>query len=229
MISQMRNILLVEDNRDIQEANRYLLTRKGYNVRLAKNLAEARKRLAEAEPDIIVLHIMLPDGNGLDFLKELKQDTDIPVLLLTALRNPSDAVKGLRAGGDDYLPKPYDNAEFLARIEALLRRASHLPKTLVIGRLTLDLNSGMARIDGRDLLLTHTESALLHLLMQNEGKTVSSEDLYEKVWRLPTYNNQTLKKRISTLRKKLEDEIGDFEIENVRGKGYRLISLHRET
>jgi DNA-binding response OmpR family regulator len=217
----MRNILLVEDNRDIQEVNKNMLIRRGgYHVHLAKNLAEAQERLTEAVPDIIVLDILLPDGSGLDFLEDLRQNTDIPVLLLTALAKPGDAVKGLRAGGDDYLTKPYDNAELLARIESLLRRASHLPKTLTKGRLTLNMISGMAFINGRDLLLSPKEFAVLLLLAQNEGKTVSAEYLYTEVWGLPMNDIRTLKKHISELRKKLETETNDCEIVNVRGEGY---------
>jgi CheY-like chemotaxis protein len=117
------NILLVEDNEDIQELNKEFLEETGgYNVRLAMSLTEARECIAESVPDIIVLDIMLPDGSGLDFLKELKQDKDMPVLLLTALSESSDEIKGLRAGGDDYIAKPYDNNVLLARIETNLRR-----------------------------------------------------------------------------------------------------------
>jgi DNA-binding response OmpR family regulator len=223
----MSNILLVEDNREIQEVNKNMLIRRGYRVRLAKNLAEARERLKEAEPDIIVLDIMLPDGSGLDFLKELRRDTDIPVLLLTALGEPSDTVKGLRAGGDDYMAKPYNNAELLARIESLLRRATRLPQTLTKGRLTLNVNSGIAFIDGRNLLLSPKEFAVLLFLAQNEGKNVSPEDLYKKIWGLPLYNNQNLRKCISALRKKLEDETSGCEIENVHGEGYCFIQSPR--
>jgi DNA-binding response OmpR family regulator len=219
----MRNILLVEDNKEIQKVNKNMLIRHDYNVRLAKNLAEAQEHLTEAEPDLIVLDIMLPDGSGLDFLKSLRQDTDIPVLLLTALAEPGDTVKGLQAGGDDYLAKPYDNAELLARIESLLRRASRTPKTLVKGRLTLNMISGMAFVDGKDLLLSHKEFALLLLLAQNEGKTINAEYLYEEVWGLPMNDNRTLKKHISELRKKLEDETSGYEIANVRGEGYCFI------
>jgi DNA-binding response OmpR family regulator len=220
----MHNILLVEDNREIQEVNKNMLLRHGgYHIRLAKNLAEARKQITKARPDIIVLDITLPDGSGLDFLEELRRDTEIPVLLLTALDEPSDVVKGLQTGGDDYLTKPYNNAELLARIETILRRASHPPKTLTKGRLTLNMISGMAFVNGKDLLLSHKEFAVLLLLVQNEGKTVSMEYLFKEVWGMPMNDNRTLKKHISELRKKLEDETSGCEIENVRGEGYCFV------
>jgi DNA-binding response OmpR family regulator len=220
----MHDILLVEDNREIQEVNKNMLVRNGgYNVRLAENLAEAREQVTEDEPDIIVLDIMLPDGSGLDFLKELRRDTDIPVLFLTALGEPGDTVKGLRAGGDDYMSKPYDNAELLARIETLLRRTLNPLKTLAKGRLTLNMISCMAFVNGRDLLLSPKEFAVLLFLAQNEGKTVSAEYLYKEVWGLPMNDNRTLKKHLSGLRKKLEDKAGGCEISNVRGEGYCFV------
>jgi DNA-binding response OmpR family regulator len=226
---EMYNIVLIEDNKEIQEINKRMLIQcGGYHVRLAKNLAEARERLTEAEPDLIVLDIMLPDGNGLDFLKELRLTTDIPVLLLTAHSEPGATVKGLRAGGDDYLSKPYDNDELLARIESLLRRASRLPKTLTKGKLTLNINSGMAFIDGKDLLLSPKEFAVLHFLALNEGKTVNAQFLYQEVWGLPLFNKQTLKNRISELRKKLEETTSDCYIESVRGEGYCFIRNKKE-
>jgi DNA-binding response OmpR family regulator len=225
----MYDILLVEDNRDIQEVNKNMLIRRGgYHVRLAENVASAREHIAKAEPDIIILDILLPDGSGLDFLEELRQDTDIPVLLLTALAEPGDAVKGLRAGGDDYLAKPYDNAELLARIESLLRRTSRPTKTLTKGSLTLNMISGMAFVDGRDLLLSPKEFAVLLLLAQNEGKTISAEYMYEEIWGSPMTDNRTLKKHISELRKKLETEPGGGEIENARNKGYRFMQNRKE-
>jgi DNA-binding response OmpR family regulator len=219
----MYNILLVEDNQDIQEVNKNMLIRSGdYQVSLAENIAEARQHIAEAEPDIIILDILLPDGSGLDFLEELRQDTDIPVLLLTALAEPGDAVKGLRAGGDDYLAKPYDNAELLARIESLLRRTARPPKILTKGKLALNIFSGIAAVDGKDLLLSPKEFAVLLLLARNEGETVSAEYLYKEIWGVPLTDDRTLKKHVSQLRKKMERGPGGGEIENARGKGYRF-------
>ena len=120
------DILLVEDNEDIQRANKKMLERRGgFNVRLAMNLAEARKQVAHAKPDIMVLDILLPDGNGLDFLRELRAGLScIPVLLLSVLGKAGDIVNGLQAGADDYMAKPYENAVMLARIESLLRRTA---------------------------------------------------------------------------------------------------------
>jgi DNA-binding response OmpR family regulator len=216
----MRSILFVEDDKDIQEVNKNMLERRGgYSVHLAMNLAEARQRIKESVPDLIVLDIMLPDGNGLEFLRELRADADIPVLLLTALSESSDVVAGLRAGGDDYLAKPYDNDVLLAHIEMFWRWTERIPKTLVRGTLTADIIAGRALINGRDLLLTQKEFALLLVFMQNEGITMSVEDLYKKVWKRPLGENKnTLQTTISTLRKKIEPS--GYGISVSRGQGY---------
>jgi DNA-binding response OmpR family regulator len=196
-----------------------LKRRGGYAVRTAMNLAEARQRIKESVPDLIVLDIMLPDGNGLEFLRNLRGDSDIPVLLLTALGESSDVVAGLRAGGDDYLAKPYDNEVLLARIELLLRWAERVPKTLAKGPLIADITAGRAFINGNDLLLTQKEFAVLFLFMQNEGTTMSAEDLYEKVWKRPLGDDKnTLQATISCLRKKIGDS--GYVISASRGRGY---------
>ena len=131
---------------------------------------------------------MLPDGNGLEYMKALRQgrDGDVPILLLTGLTSQEDVIQGLAAGGDDYLTKPYDFPILLARIEALLRRADRIPKTLQAGKLVLDITSCTASMEGRDLLLTQKEFALLSLFVQNQGQVISGEYLYEKVWKTST-------------------------------------------
>jgi DNA-binding response OmpR family regulator len=217
----MRNILLIEDDREIQENNKDLLESSGgYAVRTAMNLAEAREQITKELPDIIVLDIMLPDVSGLDLIKEIN---DIPVLLLTALGENSDVVKGLRAGGDDYLSKPYDDNVLLARIESLLRRTeSHVPKTLTKGPLSLDIIARRAYIDNNDLLLTHKEFACLLMLAQTEGHIISSRTIYEQIWKQKLEDDKnTLKATISTLRKKIEPS--GYAITVSREHGYTFV------
>jgi len=221
----MHSILLVDDNKDIQKLNKEMLERRGdYEVRLAMNLAEARQQTAERRPDLIILDIMLPDGSGLDFIKELRSrndEKDIPVLLLTALGESVDVIKGLDTGADNYLSKPYNNAVLLAHIESLLRRTSRVPKTLTKGSLTLDIIAGRAFIDGRDLLLTQKEFAVLLLLIQNEGRVISAETIYSNVWKQDAdTDTNTLKATISNIRKKIEPS--GCTIDASRGKGYIL-------
>jgi DNA-binding response OmpR family regulator len=217
----MHNILLIEDDREIQENNKDLLESSGsYAVRTAMNLAEAREQISKETPDIIVLDIMLPDGSGLDFIKEIN---DIPVLCLSALGETNDIVKGLKAGGDDYLAKPYDDNVLLARIESLLRRTeSHVPKTLTKGHLSLDIIARRAYIDNNDLLLTHKEFACLLMLAQNEGHIISAPVIYEQIWKQKLEDDKnTLKTTISTLRKKIEPS--GYAITVSREQGYTFV------
>ena len=217
-------ILLVEDNEQILRGNERLLTRRGYGIAAALTLFEAHKELEAQMPDLIVLDIMLPDGSGLDFIAELRQHSQIPVLLLTGLTTPEDVVRGLTAGGDDYLAKPYDFGVLLARVEALLRRSEQIPEKLTRDRLSLDVAVGVASLDGTDLLLTQKEFALLLVFAQNEGRFISAEYLYEKVWKQPMAgDNQAFKKTLYRLREKIKGS--GWRIELSRGEGY---SFERE-
>ena len=116
-------ILMVEDEPIVQKNNKMILERRGYQLKQAYTLEEARKMIAEEPPRAIILDIQLPDGNGLCLLQEIRSKSSIPVLVLTAMGTPKDIIKGLEAGGDDYLTKPHDLPTFLKRVEALLRRA----------------------------------------------------------------------------------------------------------
>jgi DNA-binding response OmpR family regulator len=212
-------ILLVEDNEQILRGNERMLKRRGYDVMAAMTLREARERVGTAEPDAIVLDIMLPDGSGLDFMRALRQESNIPILLLTGLTTPEDVVRGLTDGGDDYLTKPYDFSVLLARVEALLRRAGRLPKALRKGPLKLDIMAGQALLHGKNLLLTQKDFALLLLFTQNEDKALSAEHLYEKLWITPILDDtQAVKSAVSRLRRKLAGS--GYTIAAKRGEGY---------
>ena len=221
-------ILLVEDNEQIQRGNERMLKRRGYTVTTALTLAEARTRLEEQMPDAIVLDIMLPDGSGLDFMRELRRSphdkSNIPILLLTGLTTPEDIIRGLSEGGDDYLAKPYDFGVLLARIEALLRRAGQFPKTLTKDSLQLDIISNRAFLDGSDILLSPKEFALLLLMVQNEGRLLTAASLYEAIWKLPLdADTSVIRTAVSRLRQKLGC---DFSIENDKQeKGYRFTQI----
>ncbi len=213
-------VLLVEDNRRINIANRDMLELMGFEIEIAESVAGARERLSERTPDIIVLDIMLPDGSGLDFLRELRLSASsehIPVIMLTALGAPSDIVKGLDTGADDYLSKPYEYEVLAARIRTVLRRAGQIVKKLKRGSLELDIVASRAAIDGKDLLLKPKEFSLLLLLVQNEGLVMSSDKLYESIWQLPyAGDSQAVRTVASRLRTKLA------------GTGY-VISTRRES
>ena len=217
------SLLLVEDNEQILYGNAHMLKRHGYNVMAAPTLRSARERLAAEKPDAIVLDIMLPDGSGLDFMRELRQESNIPILLLTGLTTPEDVLRGLADGGDDYLTKPYDFSILLARIEALLRRARQLPDALQKGALKLDVTAGQAFVKGEDLMLTQKEFALLLTFVQNEGATMNAEQIYEKIWKAPIGNDSgALRRQISNLRTKLEEGRSGYTLSAVYREGYRF-------
>jgi len=230
----MRNLLLVEDNEAIQELNKELLEEVGgYKVRLAFNLAQARLSLLEHTPDLIILDIMLPDGSGLDFLKEIKQKhEDMPVLLLTALSESSDEVKGLREGGDDYIAKPYDRDVLLMRVAKLLRQSQRADERVQeaakqsdvdkYGPLTINNVTKRAYLFEEDAGLTPKEFSLLTYFLKNVGKEMTAEEIYEAVWGLDANNSaSTVRVRIKGLRDKLrtDDEVA-VTIETIERKYY---------
>jgi len=218
----MKNLLCVEDELNLLENNRKFFEKNGFNVFGAETLAQAKMHLANKTIDAIILDIMLPDGNGLEFLKELRlYGNMIPVLLLTAWNRNADIAEGLDAGADDYIGKPFSYDVLLSRVNKMINQAERLPEKITNGFLTLDVLSGQAFMNDKNLLLTQKEFALLLLFVQNENKTMNSKYLYEKVWKTPMYNNnQTVKKHISSIRKKLGEANSRYTIIAIRGEGY---------
>jgi DNA-binding response OmpR family regulator len=215
--------MLVDDNHDILDLTKRWLDMRGYCVHATDSMKSARKMLSSRIPDLIMLDIILKDGNGLDLCQEIREFSDVPILFLTCLGESSDVVKGLRAGGDDYLPKPFDFEVLEARIDALLRRTSAWDM-LTLGNLRLDALSGRAFADGEDLMLTPIEFSLLLLLAKNTKRYVSQNEIYHKVWASDEfYNPVTLKQHIYYLRHKMSGSRADVEIESIRNTGYRLI------
>lgn len=221
-----QTILMIEDNPDMLRLNRNLLTEAGYRVLEAKMLEDGRALIAQENPDLIVLDILLPDGNGLDFLEELRRTNDVPVLLLTALKEDEDVVAGLMRGGDDYLPKPYNLGIFLARVAALLRRGrtgAAAEPPLHIGALELRFIARRAYLDNRDLLLEPKEFTLLEMLVKNRGKYLTAEELYEKVWDMKAFGNvHTVHNCIYKMRQKMAD-YPEVVIKTKRSGGYQIV------
>lgn len=225
MAEIQRTILLIEDNPKIMAANEWALSKVGYEIVKAMTIMEARELLTECSPDAIVLDILLPDGNGLDFIKEIRKHTLSPVLLLTSLTDKQEQLDGLRAGGDDYITKPYDVNELRERIAAFIRRQELLKENVIMhtilrGPLTLDTVSQQAFLNGQDMLLTPKEFALLFTLVQNEGRFVDSDTLYKTAWkRVPNQDVRTIYTHISLLNRKLAGD-KQLSIKSARGKGY---------
>jgi len=217
-------ILMVEDSLVVQANNKKLLERRGYHVRQALTLGEARAIIDEEMPRAIVLDIQLPDGNGLDLLTELRKTSNVPVLVLTSMGTPEDIIRGLEAGGDDYLSKPYDRTIFLMRIIALLRRASLVPEIVEFDTLRINMASNKAYFENKDLNLQQKELSLLQQFIQHPEQMLTAEFLYEKVWGQKMLGqDNAVKVAISKLRTKLDGT--GYTIYASRGEGY---SFERE-
>jgi DNA-binding response OmpR family regulator len=216
-------LLLIEDNLDILKANKEALTMEGYFVLEATNLADGRSLFEKDCPDLIVLDLMLPDGDGISFCQEIRSipgGNCIPIIMLTAKNEKRQIREGLDIGADDYLTKPYDLDELISRINALLRRSTRTPKTITKGNLALNLNSNRAYVDGKDINLSpHIEFSLLNIFVQEEDKLLSTEYLYNEVWGQPMLGSEkSLNNAVRNVRKKI-DGCG-YTISSDYGKGY---------
>ena len=219
----MSTILLVEDNPHIMKINAEALTMYGYEVLRAATAAECRDAMRWHPVDLVVLDIMLPDGNGVELCRELKESYHVPILFLSALGESRDVVEGLRAGGDDYLAKPYDLEELAARIDARLRQERAKSRYVSYGNLRLDTLSCCGYLGDTDLLLTQKEFAVLLLLVHNAEESVSKQKVLREVWNTETEDdNRALWTLISRLRRKLNSERSRIEISSKRGDGYTL-------
>ena len=222
-------ILLVEDDKSLNQINRLALETDGYTVYAALNLAQARKLLAQRTPDVILLDVMLPDGTGYDFCKEIREQSSyaaIPILFLTAVTDQTGEMEGLRSGGNDYLRKPYSIELLRVRVANLLKLQESQPlRDIIKGPLTLKVKTMMAYLHGRDMGLKPKEFALLLAFAENEGRIMSAEYIYETVWEAPMVDDAgAIRYQISSLRAKLKDS--GYTINSVYGKGYRFEREH---
>lgn len=219
-------ILMIEDNPDILRTNRAALELEGHRVLEATTLAQGTA-MAQSQPvDLVLLDILLPDSTSLAHCREVLGLEGASVLILSALNTKSDVIAGLRAGGDDYLVKPYLMDEMLARVEALLRRRkTQLPgeQSLALAGLKLSLTARVARLHGRDLLLTPREFSILAVLLKERGAFVTSKKLYEQIWgSAPSMDTRTVRQHVRRLRKKLGNG-APITIEAQQGAGYRVV------
>jgi DNA-binding response OmpR family regulator len=215
-------VLLVEDNKELNAINCRALRLRNYTVYTAETIAQAEEQLIMREPDIILLDVMLPDGDGLNFCKRIREMTSAHILFLTAKTDHEDMVRGLLSGGDDYIAKPYHPEELLARVDAAMRRRNMTPASAGVvtkGALALNIAAGMAFVNGIALPLTPKEFSLLLLLSQNEDKVISAKELYEKAWNAPLAGDKNaLQTAVSKLRSKLEPT--GYTVAARRGQGY---------
>jgi len=222
------NILIVEDEEPLTTLLRYNLEAEGYQVDVVGRGDEADTRLKEAAPDLIVLDWMLPGLSGIELCRRLRarsQTQSLPIIMLTARGEESERVRGLATGADDYIVKPFSVPELLARIRALLRRASpeRVATVLTIGDLELDREKKRVSRSSRAVDLGPTEFRLLEFLMERPGRVFSREQLLDGVWGSDVYiDERTVDVHVGRLRKALNRGHAIDPIRTVRGAGYSL-------
>jgi DNA-binding response OmpR family regulator len=217
-------ILIVEDDKNISRATSAILELQGYRVYCAGNLTEGKILAEKCCPDLIVLDILLPDGNGLDYCRTLREHNEgVRILFLSALNTKEDTINGLRAGGDDYLAKPYLTEEFLLRIDALLRRGCPGNGSMASeGPFTWNDSSLQVFFNGCDLELKPREYSVLEFLCREPGTFFSAEEIYREVWNAdPSGSLSPVHNHIYGIRRKLKDS--GVKIEFIRSRGYRII------
>jgi two-component system response regulator RegX3 len=230
-------ILFVEDEPSISEPFTRALTRAGFDTTTVGTASGALETAARIDPDLVLLDLTLPDGDGRDLCRELRRRGDVPIVMLTARGTETDRIVGLELGADDYVVKPFSGAEVIARIRAVLRRTgsagsggpagSGQPVELLrTGPLELDAAARRARLDGEELQLSRKEMDLLVRLMRDAGRVVTREELMADVWDVNWFGStKTLDVHVGWLRRKLgDDPTRPRYIHTVRGVGFRFAS-----
>ena len=215
----MIHILIVEDERPISNLLRMSLTKEGYACTCVFDGAEAADLLERSRFDLILLDVMLPQIDGFELMEYIRP-MEIPVIFITAKNAVNDRVKGLRAGAEDYIVKPFEIVELLARVETVLRRYNKVQNVIEIGGLSIDTRSMLVRRAGREIPLTHKEYDLLLLFVRNVGTALYRETIYERVWGSNFLgDSRTVDLHVQRLRKKVG---WDDKIQAVYKVGYRL-------
>lgn len=227
----MYNILVCDDEKDIVSALKIYLESEGYSVVSAYNGAEALEKLDSEKVELVLMDIMMPKMDGISAMVKLRERTNVPVILLTAKGEDTDKVLGLNVGADDYITKPFNPLEVIARVRSQLRRYMQLgggaPQrdgAVTVGGISLDDRSKEVRLDGEPVSLTPTEYDILRLLMENPGQVFSPGEIYRQVWKNSPYGAEgTVAVHIRHLREKLEiDPAEPRYIKAVWGQGYKI-------
>lgn len=220
----MSKILVVDDDAHIRELVRVFLRNEGFEIIEASDGIEALSRLDSIRTDLAIIDVMMPNMDGWELCQELKATFDIPVLMLTAKGETSQKLKGFQLGTDDYLVKPFEPLEMVARVKALLKRYRIAnSQTVQIGELAMDRKTFEVTANGENLTLPLKEFELLFKLASYPGRTFSREQLIEDIWGYDFRgNDRTLDVHISRLRERFPEERYSFKITTIRGLGYRL-------
>ncbi|WP_048759331.1 response regulator transcription factor [Corynebacterium vitaeruminis] len=229
----MTEVLIVEDETALAEPLAFLLQREGFEVRMAADGQEALAEFSKAEPDIVLLDLMLPGMSGTEVCKNIRLKSSVPVIMVTARDTEIDKVVGLEIGADDYVTKPYSSRELIARIRAVLRRGRHeesddvedlYEEVLRGGPVVLDVERHVVTVDGEDVAMPLKEFDLLEYLLRNRGRVLTRGQLIDRVWGSDYVGDtKTLDVHIKRLRSKIERNPSSPEfLVTVRGLGYKF-------
>ena len=217
----MKEILIVEDNEAIIKGLKYLLEQEDFEVTVCKTVEQSMNVISKITFNLIVLDITLPDGNGFELCKYIKQYTDIPVIFLTAKDEEQDVVIGLDMGAEDYIIKPFRAKELISRINNILRRFGGNSNKIICKNVEIDIDSKQVFVDKEEKEFTALEYKILLLLFNNLNKTVTREQILDKIWDVAGnfVNDNTLTVYIKRIREKLGN---DNIIKTIKGIGYRV-------
>jgi DNA-binding response OmpR family regulator len=220
----MSKILIVDDDPHIRELSRVFLKNNGFEVVEASDGKDALAKLDSVKVDLFIIDIMMPNMDGWDLCRELREAYDLPILMLTAKGETSQKIKGFELGTDDYLVKPFEPMEMIMRVKALLNRYKiSVSQTVQVGGLSMDRKIYQVMINEEELTLPLKEFELLFKLASYPGRTFSREQLIEDVWGYDFHgNDRTLDVHINRLRERFPEEEHSFKITTIRGLGYRL-------
>jgi len=220
-------IVIVDDDEHIRELTSVYLEKEGFSVRCAADGPSALDAIARARPSLVILDLMLPGMSGYDVCKQLRRDTDVPILMLTARDDDVDKILGLELGADDYVTKPFNPRELVARVKAIVRRARGPQQpdgdgVIRIGALTIDRQRREARCGDRELQLRTKEFDLLATLAEHNGIVLTREQLLDRVWGYEFYGEtRTVDVHVQHVRAKLQGS--GVSIATIRGVGYKLV------
>lgn len=222
----MKNILLLEDNESIIMGLKYSLEQEGFDVETAKSVLDAKNKINEKEYSIYLLDITLPDGNGFEICKLIKEKYDKPVIFLTARDEETNVVYGLDMGADDYVTKPFRIRELISRINRILSRyEKNHSKSNILKYQDIEINIDKCKVtkNNKEIIFTSLEYKILLLLFGNVGNLITRDQLLDKIWDIAGnfVNDNTLTVYIKRIREKLDDKDGKI-IQTIRGIGYRV-------
>ncbi len=232
----MYNVLVVDDDKEIVGAIEIYLKKEGYNILKAYNGKQALKVIQENEIHLVILDIMMPEKDGIETLEEIRKDKSIPVILLSAKSEDYDKIGGLNSGADDYITKPFNPLELIARVNSHLRRYVSLgslenkdtSKIYQTGELIINDETKMVTVDGKEVKLTATEFNILKFLLENKGKVYSIPEIYENVWKEEGFGAENIiAVHIRHIREKIEINPKDPKyLKVIWGVGYKIENIN---